>query len=43
MALIVNQLWQRGLFTDGGSFVPDQNKRERDRPRLIRSQSERWV
>ena len=31
MALIVNQLWQRGLFTDGGSFVPDQNKRERDR------------
>ena len=31
MALIVNQIWQRGLFTDGGSFVPDQNKRERDR------------
>ena len=31
MALIVNQLWQRGIFTDGGSFVPDQNKRERDR------------
>jgi len=31
MALIVNQIWQRGLFNDGGSFVPDQNKRERDR------------
>ena len=31
MALIVQQLWSRGLFTDGGSFVPDENKRNRDR------------
>ena len=31
MAVIVNQLWSRGLFSDGGSFVPDQNKRQRDR------------
>ena len=31
LATATNFLWQTGIFTDGGSFNPDQNKRENSR------------
>ena len=31
LAAIVYQAWQQGIFTDGGSFIPDQNKRDRSK------------
>ena len=31
IAVATNYLWQTGVFTDGGSFNPDQRRRENSR------------